>query len=458
MVEYNRELLSLVHERFKSVLENVLKDLDINVKGELYFISSKDEYKLCEEDDKIEYINNLFKDEALIYITKKEEQDKLYYMLDNSVHGEFYELDNKIVIELNRQSFNSSNVKNLIEHICKKILYMYEESLKLDHVGYIKNGNLYIDNHKTDMYIEYYKSTEVYRKSYRDIIKYECQFHIENVINENKSMNLNLDDIDIISSTPYEGKYSNGMMILEAYDDNKKIDIDFKIKTKLNDHKRARKLLEMSNDKYELVSDGEYITGLRKIEKLPYYTRIKFNGKNKYSILHNGKKILDFEYGYPTNKNNIQDKYHISSKIENSNINENIYNDVINLVENILSNKKGGMIVISQNPEKEAKRLANQCILIDPVKVNGDIVKSISRIDGSLLIDEELKCYATGVILDGDASNSKGDSSRGSRYNSALKYISRNDIVGSIAIVISEDGMVDVIDSNTIEKLKKEDK
>ena len=47
-----------------------------------------------------------------------------------------------------------------------------------------------------------------------------------------------------------------------------------------------------------------------------------------------------------------------------------------------------------------------------------------------------------GVILDGKASNN-GTPSRGARYNSAIRYVddNKND---SIAIIISEDGMVDL--------------
>jgi DNA integrity scanning protein DisA with diadenylate cyclase activity len=62
-----------------------------------------------------------------------------------------------------------------------------------------------------------------------------------------------------------------------------------------------------------------------------------------------------------------------------------------------------------------------------------------------VLIDPHGTCYAIGAILDGLATE-KGDSSRGSRYNSALRYVESSDYP-CLAVVVSEDGLVDVITS-----------
>ena len=49
------------------------------------------------------------------------------------------------------------------------------------------------------------------------------------------------------------------------------------------------------------------------------------------------------------------------------------------------------------------------------------------------------------MILDGRASG-RGDSARGARYNSALRYVESSDHP-CLAVVVSEDGLVDVITS-----------
>ena len=57
------------------------------------------------------------------------------------------------------------------------------------------------------------------------------------------------------------------------------------------------------------------------------------------------------------------------------------------------------------------------------------------------MLDVTGTCYAIGVILDGIAT-AKGNSERGSRYNSAIRYVENNG--NCVAIIISEDGMVNL--------------
>ena len=101
------------------------------------------------------------------------------------------------------------------------------------------------------------------------------------------------------------------------------------------------------------------------------------------------------------------------------------------------------MVVISKGADIEAKRLEKQCIKIKPTYLNSQLVRKVSAIDGAILIEPSTKCHAIGVILDGLASN-KGTSSRGARYNSAIRYVELSKYP-CLAIVISQDGMVDLV-------------
>jgi DNA integrity scanning protein DisA with diadenylate cyclase activity len=67
-------------------------------------------------------------------------------------------------------------------------------------------------------------------------------------------------------------------------------------------------------------------------------------------------------------------------------------------------------------------------------------------IDGAVLIDPSGQCHGIGAILDGQAAES-WDASRGSRYNSALRYVSTRQREGHrcLAVVISEDGMINLL-------------
>ena len=107
--------------------------------------------------------------------------------------------------------------------------------------------------------------------------------------------------------------------------------------------------------------------------------------------------------------------------------------------------KHGTMLVITDNALAEATRLGKQCFSLKPLKLTVGIVKQITSIDGSVLLDKDSVCHAIGVILDGLATD-KGDSSRGARFNSAVRYYEQfGKNIPTVIIIISEDGMINLI-------------
>ena len=108
---------------------------------------------------------------------------------------------------------------------------------------------------------------------------------------------------------------------------------------------------------------------------------------------------------------------------------------------------RGTLILISSGAEKEAIRLSSQCFIIEPVKLDDILTRKLTSIDGAVLLSPDGICHAIGVILDGMAT-SKGDSARGARFNSAIRYYeATKNQYDSIMVIISEDGMVDIIPS-----------
>lgn len=101
------------------------------------------------------------------------------------------------------------------------------------------------------------------------------------------------------------------------------------------------------------------------------------------------------------------------------------------------------MILISEQADAEAKRLSHQCIRIEPMILDDDTMKLVTTIDGAILLDTKGICHAIGVILDGHAS-AKEDTARGSRYNSAVRYV-HGDHGRCLAVVVSADGTVDFV-------------
>jgi hypothetical protein len=89
--------------------------------------------------------------------------------------------------------------------------------------------------------------------------------------------------------------------------------------------------------------------------------------------------------------------------------------------------------------------LSAQSTKIEVIPISKDIVSHISSVDGAIIVSPDGNIYSFGVILDG-LSTKNGNSSRGARFNSAIRYIDgQKEInVPCLAIIVSEDGYVDI--------------
>jgi hypothetical protein len=103
----------------------------------------------------------------------------------------------------------------------------------------------------------------------------------------------------------------------------------------------------------------------------------------------------------------------------------------------------GSMIVVAEDAASEAKRLSRQGTNITPARLSEALLRSVSGIDGTILLDPTGFCHAIGVILDGEA-NDECTPSRGSRYNSGVRYV-QSYSHRRLAIVVSDDRTVDII-------------
>lgn len=97
-------------------------------------------------------------------------------------------------------------------------------------------------------------------------------------------------------------------------------------------------------------------------------------------------------------------------------------------------NEAERLVAVSTGTEVESRTL------------KAEYIHSITAIDGAVIFDESGICYAIGVILDGDESI-EGNSERGARFNSTLKYVKTCEESGkrALALVVSEDRNVDIL-------------
>lgn len=261
------------------------------------------------------------------------------------------------------------------------------------------------------------------------------------------------DACNIIASLKYEGEDGIGKMIIAAKDHpNIKLTLELKEPILIHDHRKVRKFLELSDSNSMIISDSHLIYGLGKLignynPKDESLFIINFIGHYKWLVSHNEQILMVVEYGQPNlPKERIQKDYfetilrRLFSTVEKSQV-----NDLWELVTEASKQRHGTMLIISNDADKESIRLSNPSFPVKPFKLETSLVNQITSIDGSVLLDINCMCYSIGVIIDGLASQN-GDSSRGARFNSAIRYYEQvGNTIPTILIVISEDEMIDIL-------------
>lgn len=259
-----------------------------------------------------------------------------------------------------------------------------------------------------------------------------------------------------IAAERYEGAASEGRLIICPKDHP---DIAAKIKLatpiKIYNYRGIRKLLEVSSNSMALLCDIETVWGLG----LPLDTyqpsrenlfEIRFAEHQTWELVHAENIMLRVKYRQARLPRERFDRrlfcHHINQLFQ---VNSTTANLLVKAVEAAIEQRHGTMLVITPEAEQEAQRLAAQSTVIEPVIVSRGIISHLSNIDGAILLSPEGIIYSFGVILDGQASKN-GNSSRGARYNSAIRYVDgMSHKVNCLALIVSEDGYVDLYSTLT---------
>ena len=219
-----------------------------------------------------------------------------------------------------------------------------------------------------------------------------------------------------ISSMKYEGNEGRGSMIISRLGDPS-VDVIVELQTRvpLNDHRAARKLLEMATDHLNLLSDAGYIYGLGRLrdpqeaevaqqreggeDSVPEgggegFFRVEFVEHFEWELVAGDKTVMRVSYGKPS----LLGKP-IAEKRFRSDVNRLFGGleglDVERLWEASLAatkQRRGTMMLISACAEIEAARLRNQCIPVRPMLLTPHIVETVTAIDGALLADHRGMC------------------------------------------------------------------
>lgn len=253
-----------------------------------------------------------------------------------------------------------------------------------------------------------------------------------------------------ISSLMYEKAPAMGRIIVAAKAHpalNPKV--TFSQPVSVHNARAARKVLELTSQGLALHMNARLIFGLVEVGDYAAQNEdlyeVKVLGYHHWQLSHAGHALMDVHSGQPRLPAPPFNAARLRSNItrvlralptEHADL-------VVSLVEQAAKERHGTMLVVVEDAAVEAKRLAKQATCIQPSPLTPELLRHLTPIDGAVLMSPDGTCHAIGVILDGLATE-KGDSARGARFNSAVRYVET--LTGPcLAIVVSEDGGVDLV-------------
>lgn len=245
------------------------------------------------------------------------------------------------------------------------------------------------------------------------------------------------------SKLTYERSGARGHLVMSERNNlTSKLEVTFQNPVGLNKAQTMRKMLELTDDETSLLTDGEVVYGLGKCISAPDVARIRIEKHAEWSLAIDDIELVRVSYEHATLPKHILDKS-LFRDVARRTVGVTDIERIWNIFQHALGSGHGTTIVVSEDPASEIERLGKEALAIKPEYLDYRDVMRLGRIDGAVFLGPDGRCYAFGVILDGLATTS-GDRARGSRFNSAVRY-QRTSSVGTVVIVISDDGTVNLI-------------
>ncbi|HSE08101.1 MAG TPA: diadenylate cyclase [Nocardioidaceae bacterium] len=258
------------------------------------------------------------------------------------------------------------------------------------------------------------------------------------------------DSFEALASTAYEGRAGWGTVIL-APDGHPHVDVAIRLRTPISVRERLqfRKLLEITDGRLGLLIDGTTIYGFGatseeydgSTEDLFRFTIVE---QGVWTLSHCGAPLLRVANGHPQlPRPRMSPSLFVDSmRRVFASVDDDDIRAIWRLAQTAVSEGKGTMLVVTTAAAQEAKRLAPQALAIEPQPIGSRMLRSLTKIDGAVLLTPDGTCHAVGVILDGIATG-VGDPGRGARYNSAVRYTAASS-APCLIVIVSDDGMIDV--------------
>ncbi len=257
--------------------------------------------------------------------------------------------------------------------------------------------------------------------------------------------------LDAVSAQPYEGRAGSGSILL-AQQDHPDLVVELALEhpVPVGLTSSFRKVLEMSAPDLHLLCDGREVFGLGSLGEAynadsDYVFTARISGNGSWELWHQATPLLRVENGLPHLPRERLDEEEFAHTVDRV-FPEARARNARHLWEMAVACAKqshGTMLVVHPDAAAEADRLLPQAHAIGPTRLSGRVLTAATGIDGAVLVGPDGRVHAVGVILDGLATGT-GDSGRGARYNSAIRYLAGSGR-GSMVIIVSEDGKIDLL-------------
>ncbi|WP_186130504.1 hypothetical protein [Burkholderia gladioli] len=259
------------------------------------------------------------------------------------------------------------------------------------------------------------------------------------------------DALNLVSSLMYEGAKGIGQLILvDPENDAVEFLVRFVEPVPFREPRWVRKVLQMATSGVGIIANSQNIYGLGQLKELhnsgeqDAFT-VAFLDHYHWELRCGSQALLRSHYAVPKLPQEPFDKtaflanYARLFPLSTQDAGLNLWNLLLAQTRQ----EHGSMIVVAEDAASEAHRLSKQGTNIQPTRLTKSLLRSVSGIDGTILLDPAGFCHAIGIILDGEATD-QCTPSRGSRYNSGVRYVQASG-PRRLAIVVSDDRTVDII-------------
>jgi len=218
----------------------------------------------------------------------------------------------------------------------------------------------------------------------------------------------------------------------------------------LSQARTFRKLLVLTNDELALRCDCDDAFEVVRLDSggpaqsVPGVV-IRIAGRGKWAVSFGDQQVMVMDDGQPLLPQPAVDEQRLAFDLRRilRSMTDGDAAAFARIGSGLATSGHGALVVVTENALEETIRLSNESLPLAPMALTPELARKLSEIDGALLCDPEGNCHAVGVILDGTAS-ALGDRGRGSRFNSALRYVASSQRP-TAAMVVSEDGGLDLL-------------